>query len=155
MRTNYLKLGSLLAILLCISCEGQTEWIHRTYWNYNNQSQDTLKIIGAIESSYSTSNNLSFTLYPGEGKGILCEVDGGEEEHPEGLFFPFDSTSWRGTQTKMLIINKRDSITLYTHSGSLMDKKNYAAERLGKRVFRFTYTFTNENIEELLKEKQK
>ena len=55
----------------------------------------------------------------------------------------------------MLIINKRDSITLYTHSGSLMDKKNYAAERLGKRVFRFTYTFTNENIEELLKENQK
>ena len=151
MWTNYLKLGSLFGFLLLAGCYGeQIEWVHRSYWYYNNQSQDTLTIVGAIESQYSSSKNLIFTLLPGETKGILCETDGGEESDPEGLFFPLDSTEWQGRQTKMLIVNQKDSITLYTHSGRVMDKKNYVSEQLDKRIFRFTYTFTGENIKELL-----
>ena len=151
-----MKLGSLLAIITCSGCEGQIDWVWHEQWIFENKSSYSIEVQGFKDDSWKYVN---FTLEPHEAKKFEFHGEGSKgskelEEPsygiPEGIYFPFDDHNNTGTN---IIINQSDTIPLMPGI-SVMNKKEYKVENVARREYHYTYTFTDKNIEELLKSKQ-
>ena len=135
MWTNYLKLGSILLVIMCTACHGITEYIVKGDWIYVNETPYQIEVQGKFE-------NIVMSAY-GRDSIQIQAGEGPKNVEPQNYVSPFEGNC---------NITVNDTLQVATHI--LSDVDNYQAVKIKNNHFRFTYTFTNEIIEELLKSKQ-
>lgn len=143
---NCLRLGSLLSLWwLFVGCSTtQTEWIHRGEWVYKNNTSHELQISGVI-SSFTMGETVTIVLPAGGEKVVEVQSDGPENVPAGAIPFPLDDYSY---VKSYIVIDGGDAIKLGPNVG-VRARGNYEVEKLGRNNFRFTYTFTDEILEQL------
>lgn len=129
---RFLQLGSL-SLLLC-SCEGNIDYIQYATWVYENQALQTIDVQAKVFNS--------FSLAPGESYVYEVETAAGEYVTPESYSVPYYAN---GTT---LIVGEKEFLLL--ENESILDISSYNIEKIKERHYRFTYTFTDEMVDELL-----
>ena len=147
MRTNYLKLGlkRIIFSLFLISC-ADIDYSADSDWIYINQSQYEIAIVlGSGE--YIGNNGENFTLKPQTQDTVKIYTFSRRDDLKAS---DFDSPySYHGAT--LTIDGKSYKIE---EPKGIAGIQNYESRKLGDNYFQFTYTFTDEYIEELLKSKQ-
>lgn len=137
---RFLQLGSLtllIHIFLC-SCEGNIDYIQYATWVYENQSLQTIDVQAKVFNS--------FSLAPGKSYVYEVETAAGKYVTPESYSVPYyaDGTT--------LIVGEKEFLLL--ENESILDISSYNIEKIEDCHYRFTYTFTNEIVDELLTKTQ-
>lgn len=144
---NYLRLGSIVMFCCLLSgCDtSRSEHVHHGEWVYRNESSHKIEIKGAIVS-WSILKTAAFTLSPTEMYRIDFWSDGDKHITQDAIGFPLMYLP--GVECS-ITIDDADPIQLVSDKG-IRDRNNYQVEKLGNNYFRFTYTFTDEMVDELL-----
>lgn len=141
---NCLRLGKVVAIVtffaLQASCEGNVDCVANAEWIYCNQSSSKITILLG-------RGNFSW-------EHTKIEIESGRNysffEEGSSPFKDFDA--WDYVPLYSLhgatIIVGEQSYWVNPDEG-IADIKNYEAQRLNRTLFRFTYTFTDEILEQL------
>ena len=151
MWTNFLRHGSLILTCLILSGCTRTEWVQRGDWVYRNNSVHKLEIKGAIDDFTTNSPPLiDFILTSNANYSFEYWIDaGGKYGVPEAIPSPFDTLPYLRNRLVQIIIDENKTIEIDKGTG-IRNRDNYQVEKLGARHFRFTYTFTDEVVGELL-----
>ena len=147
MWTNYLKLGlkRIIFSLFLISC-ADIDYSADSDWIYINQSQYEITVeLGSGE--YIGNNGENFTLKPQAQDTVKIRAFSTKENQKAS---DFDSPYHYEGAT--LTINGKKYKT--EKPEGIAGIQNYKSRKLGDNYFQFTYTFTDEYIEELLKSAQ-
>lgn len=149
MWTNFLRHGSLILTCLILFGCTRTEWVQFGDWVYRNNSVHKLEIKGAI-TDFSMGHLQNFILPPGESYDFEFVIDSGKHVDPDGIPCPFDTVPYHLPE-RLLQITVDENKTIEIDKGTgIRNRDNYQVEKLGERHFRFTYTFTDEVVRELL-----
>lgn len=153
MWTHFLRLGSLALICTILSgCNtSRTEWVVFGDWVYQNNSTYKLEIKGAI-NNFTTNNPPmeNFILIPENSYKFEFVFDSGKHTDHKEVISPFDTLPYLPNRVVQIIIDEKQTITIEKDTG-IRNRNNYKVESLGKRHFRFTYTFTDKMIGELIR----
>ncbi len=133
------SLTLLIHIFLFCSCESKIDYIQYATWVYENHSSQTIDVQAKVFNS--------FSLTPGKSYVYEVETAAGKYVTPESYSVPYyaDGTT--------LIVGEKELLLL--ENESILDISSYNTEKIEDRHYRFTYTFTDEIIDELLTKKQR
>ena len=148
MWTNFLRHGSLVLTCLILSGCTRTEWAHRGDWIYQNNSAHTLEVKGA-RGDMSTGKLENFILLPGTNHCFEFGLSGESQDDPLATICPFDARIIIPDRVFQITVDGIRTVALEDSTG-VRNRDNYQVEKLGERHFRFTYTFTDEVVRELL-----
>lgn len=129
----------------------RSEWVHRGEWVYVNSSTHTLELKGAVNIYTSSQPPYEdFTLKQGESHIIEYRGDGDKVVESEAIPNPFGDIPFIEERSIQILIdgNQIKAIAPETY---IRSRANYQVEKLGRSYYRFTYTFTDEIISELIK----
>lgn len=141
---NCLRLGKVVAIVtffaLQASCEGNVDYVLKTEWLYQNQSSRDVTIL--VGDGNFVGDNVSIDIAAGGNYFYNIEFSSTTKNTNPLEIEPM--YSWHGAT----IIVGEQSYWVDSDEG-ITDIKNYEVEKLGRNNFRFTYTFTDEILEQL------
>lgn len=112
-------------------CNTKTDYRGWATWEFINESSHDLKIDGG-------DKDLNFELVKGGGHSFKFEYGTGKEIDENSFDSPYDATI-----TKITVDGERET----TETG-ITDRKNYKAEKVEDRHYKYTYTFTDEDFKE-------
>lgn len=142
---RFFRCGSICLICsMLFGCDTErSEYALDVDWVYQNQSSYVLEIKGF--TGFHSQIDGDFTLQPGGEHTIQYRGDGPETPDPAYIKTPYSLADW---STCTIIVDNAVTYDIEEDRG-LRNQNNYGFEKLGNRYFRFTYTFTDENIKEL------
>lgn len=141
---NCLRLGRVVAIAccfaLCVGCEGNGDYVANAEWIYRNQSSSKITILLG-------DGNFNW-------EHVEIEIESGcdyfffeEGSSPFKDFDALDYVPMYNLQGATIIVEGQ-SYWVNPDEG-IANIKNYEAQKLNRTLFRFTYTFTDEILEQL------
>jgi hypothetical protein len=130
--TYYLLLGAFSLSILTFSC-GISEYVQNAQFYYVNDTDYTIKLI---------KQSKTYVFLPRQTTIINEEQVGDGSVNVEDFRSPFtNDVNLKGKDLIFQLDNK--CLTHTTNSEhSIINLKNYIAERVNKITFKFTYTFT-------------
>ena len=131
---HYIFIGIAISLLLTISCGRKlTDWIQHAEYQYVNQTNYNITFPkGAVNVIVRPNTITTFKMTFGANEIVTANSFANDGN-------PFDLTD---TYKRIFFDNLKclDLSTLTINNPS--NFKNYVAERIDKRTFKFTYTFT-------------
>lgn len=141
---NCLRLGKMVALISCFalqaSCEDNVDYVLKTEWLYQNQSSRDVTIL--VGDGNFVGDNVSIDI--AAGGNYFYNIEFSSTTKNTNPFEIEPMYSWHGAT----IIVGEQSYWVDSDEG-ITDIKNYEVEKLGRNNFRFTYTFTDEILEQL------
>ena len=135
---HYIFIGiAFSSLMLTPSCSKKTiSWTQRAEFNFINQTNYNITFPKGLEA---------YNIKPKASIVVIRGQDGGEEVTATSYYSPFDVDFIRKSIDDPLTI-KFDNIKCLAitqnSEKSFFIITNYVAERIDKRTFKFTYTFT-------------
>mgnify|MGYP004574514223 CR=1 FL=1 len=133
---NTKKITALVSsVILCVGlmagCTTRTDYHGWATWEFINESGHSLKVETddkELNFELTKGGGHSFELYYGTGK----EIDESTFDSP-----------YQRVATKIILDGEKE----VTQTG-ITDRKNYIAEKIESRHYKYTYTFTDEDFKE-------
>jgi len=133
---RFLALGVFSLILFGFSCKKRIEYAQMGYFTYFNQTPYTIKL---------DYTSFSFIIEPNKSYTFSQNQDAIENVSADTFNEPLSRLVNRTTPELTFKIGDKCFKSTSTSMHSVLNLKNYIAEQIGSRTYKFTYTFTDED----------